>query len=133
MEFLKAMQNNPNALMTEQGAKGVMKLIQNSLDDQIDQQKDLQEWMRKKGMDPNDIGGLTPQQLSALASHQVGYTNMAVERNRARSVLDNLSGKGIEVSKGVTVQPYWSNKYRSMVAKMPDGTIRKVNVGSTEE
>lgn len=133
IEFLRAAQNNPNAVMTPGGASSVIKLMRRTLDDRIDQQKDLNEALKKQGIELSNFGRATPEQIQSVVGHQIGYTSMAAERANARLALERLGEKGLDIGKGVSVQPYWSNKYRSLVAKFPDGTIRKINLGSTEE
>lgn len=133
MEFLRGMENNPNWLSTPKAAQKVVQLMQQGLDDKIDQQKALLEHMQKKDIDPSSPSSWTPKQLMDIVGHQMIYSSVADNRNAARAIIDKLDGKGVEVQKGVVVQPYWSAKYKALVAKMPDGSVRKLNIGSTEE
>lgn len=139
MEFMRALTNNPNAMMTAKGREKIMEMLKNSADDVTSQQADLQDYMKKQGFDPtNPLAN--PDKLASLTGHRNAYAQYQAQRTAGRDIADRYAETGLAVPfKGpdgkeakITVKPYWSNKFKALVAKYPDG-IRKLNVQNTEE
>ena len=143
MEFMKALENNPIAFMSSEGRKKIMGLLNNTVDDVLDQHKDLQDYMAKNGV--ANLYNATPAQQASLLQHKNGYIQYQSQRNAGRSVEDQYSDpqhpeRGLSVPYGgegskdgqITVHPYWSNKYRALVAKYPDG-VHVIQTRNSEE
>lgn len=140
MEFMRALTNNPNAMMTAKGREKIMDLLKQTADDVITQHADLQTYMKEHGVDPTNPLAATPGAIASLTGHRNAYTQYQAQRIAGRDIADKYSEKGLDVPfKGadgkeatINVHPYWSNKYKALVAKYPDG-IRKLNVSNPEE
>lgn len=139
MEFMRALTNNPNAMMTAKGREKIMDLLKQTADDVTAQHADLQTYMKDHGIDPTNP--LTdPAKVAQLTGHRNQYLQYQAQRIAGRDIADKYSDAGLTVPfKGadgketqITVKPYWSNKFKALVAKYPDG-IRKINVQNTEE
>lgn len=139
MEFMRALTNNPNAMMTAKGREKIMELLKQTADDVTTQHADLQTYMKDHGIDPTNPL-VDPSKAASLTGHRNAYLQYQAQRIAGRDIADKYSDAGLSVPfKGadgkestITVKPYWSNKYKALVAKYPDG-IRKLNVANPEE
>lgn len=140
MEFMRALTNNPNAMMTAKGREKIMELLKQTADDVTTQHADLQAYMKAHGVDPENPLAATPGAVASLTGHRNAYAQYQAQRIAGRDIADKYSDAGLTVPfKGadgketqILVKPYWSNKYKALVAKYPDG-IRKLNVANPEE
>lgn len=120
MEFMGALQNNPNLSMTPEGWKAMIKYLKQKNDDAIDQMRHFNDWQKNNTSEKN------PEKW---AEHQIEYQNHKAKIIEGRAI--GTSGKPVQVQfngQSVDVTPEWDSERGILKAKYPDGRYRKLEM-----
>ncbi len=118
LELIRAAENNPNLLMSPEGAKKMISYLKQRNEDIINRATNFNDWVKQNNYQA------APEQWP---SHDFDYIKSQKQRleNRTAPQPERQVSWG---GKQISIKPYWNEKVQSLVADFPDGKTRKVTI-----